>query len=150
VTTEDLARSYLEKARVRLAVLDLLMAERAYSDVVREGQETVERALKAMLRYVGVDPPKVHDVGPALEQYRDRFPDDVPLDRLVAISRELREDREKAFYGDIDFIPTEEYSAEDGERARDGARLAAAAAQQVIGPATSRNGAVGEGAGGVS
>lgn len=40
-----LARSYLEKARVRLKVLDLLLDEEAYSDVVRESQEPVEIAL---------------------------------------------------------------------------------------------------------
>jgi hypothetical protein len=28
----------------------------------------------------------------------------------------------KAFYGDIDFIPTEEYSREDADQAREGAR----------------------------
>ena len=61
-----------------------------------------------MLRYLEVvDPPKVHDVGPT-------------LDRLITISRDLREEREKAFYGEVDFIPTEEYGMEDGERARDG------------------------------
>jgi hypothetical protein len=42
---------------------------------------------------------------------RDRLP------RLAAISRWLRKEREFAFDGDIDFIPTEEYSAADAERA---------------------------------
>ncbi len=44
-----------------------------YSDVVREAQELVELALKGMLRAVGIDPPKVHEVGGALLSNRDRF-----------------------------------------------------------------------------
>jgi len=63
VTNLDLARSYLRKARDRLDILDLLSRKEAYSDVVREAQEIVELALKGMLRAVGVEPPKLHDVG---------------------------------------------------------------------------------------
>jgi len=39
MTNDSLARSYLEKAKVRLAVLDLLFEKQAYSDVVPEAQE---------------------------------------------------------------------------------------------------------------
>lgn len=42
MTSVTLARSYLEKARKRLRILDVLMEEEAYSDVVREAQEIVE------------------------------------------------------------------------------------------------------------
>ena len=58
MTNDSLARSYLTKARVRLKVLDVLKAEGAWSDVVREAQEVVELALKALLREVGIEPPK--------------------------------------------------------------------------------------------
>jgi hypothetical protein len=63
VTGRSLALAYLEKAQKRLRVLEVLLEEQAYSDVVREAQEVVELALKAMLRLVGVEPPKQHDVG---------------------------------------------------------------------------------------
>lgn len=36
---------------------------------------------------------------------------------MAEISHWLRKEREFAFYGDIDFIPTEEYSQADSERA---------------------------------
>ena len=39
------------------------------------------------------------------------------LPRAAEISKRLRREREVAFYGDIGFIPTEEYSATDGQRA---------------------------------
>lgn len=58
-----LAQSYLLKATKRLKVLDVLFQEEAYSDVIREAQELVELALKGILRQIGVEPPKQHDVG---------------------------------------------------------------------------------------
>ena len=77
MTNESLARSYLRKANDRLKVLDLLLKEGGYSDVVREAQEPVELALKGMLRAIGIEPPKLHDVGGLLVQHRDRFAPDV-------------------------------------------------------------------------
>jgi HEPN domain-containing protein len=82
MTNISLAQSYLIKATKRLKILPVLLAEQAYSDVVREAQEIVELALKGMLRQAGVDPPKWHDV-----------------------------------YGDIDFIPTEQYVKKDAQKA---------------------------------
>jgi len=119
VTNISLAVSYLIKARKRLAVLPVLLNEQDFSDVVREAQELVELALKGMLRQVGIEPPKVHDVGKTLEEYRSRFPENVvtEIERLAQISNWLRKEREFSFYGDIDFIPTEEYSREDALKA---------------------------------
>ncbi|MDF0674648.1 MAG: HEPN domain-containing protein [Nitrospira sp.] len=120
MTNESLAKSYLRKASDRLDVLDVLLKKGAYSDVVREAQELVELALKGMLRTIGIEPPKLHDVGGLLLEHRERFPMDVQaqLADLADISKRLRKERELAFYGDIDFIPTEEYSAEDARKAR--------------------------------
>ncbi len=55
MTQDELARSYFVKASKRRRVLEVLLEETAYSDVVREAQELVELALKGMLRKVGVD-----------------------------------------------------------------------------------------------
>jgi hypothetical protein len=119
MTFDDLARSYLEKATKRRRVLEVLLEEEAYSDVVREAQELVELALKGMLRAIGVDPPKWHDVGPVLLEQTEAFDPDVreALPQLAAISAWLRKEREFAFYGDIDFIPTDQYTRKDAERA---------------------------------
>lgn len=119
MTNVDLARSYLLKAQKRLKALAVLRDEGAHSDVVREAQELVELALKGMLRAVGIEPPKFHDVGGLLIEHQAKFPDEVPakLPRAAEISKRLRRERELALYGDIDFIPTEEYSAADAERA---------------------------------
>ncbi len=134
MTNEDLAHSYLHKASDRLDILDLLFKKKAYSDVVREAQEIVELSLKGMLRYVGIEPPRFHDVGSLLLEHRDRFRgiSDKDLVRLVKISKRLRKERELSFYGDIDFIPTEEYSIEDGKYAMEGANFVVGIAKELI------------------
>ncbi len=114
MTNGSLAEAYLQKATARIDVLELLSTKQAWSDVVREAQEIVELALKGMLRYVGVEPPKWHDVGGILVEHGDRFPGETreSLLRMADVSKRLRKERELSFYGDIDFIPTEEYSEE--------------------------------------
>lgn len=134
MTNESLAKSYLRKATDRLKMLDLLMHEGAYSDVVREAQELVELALKGMLRAVGIEPPKLHDVGGLLVEHASRFPAEVRarVETLAEISKRLRKERELAFYGDLDFIPTEEYSEKDARQAREDAELVLGAARRVV------------------
>jgi hypothetical protein len=143
----------------------MLLEENAYSDVVLEAQEVVELALKGMLRQIGIEPPKWHDVGQLILEYRTRFPDEVSLqaEKLAEISAWLRtpalhtpalhrtqcgasvsrtgqcqgaggarEEREFAFYGDIDFIPTERYSKDDAQRAIDDAKFTIQMAELTI------------------
>ena len=73
MTNLDLAKSYIWKAETRLDALEALKKRKNFSDVVREAQETVELALKGMLRAIGVEPPKYHDVGSLLLEHGDRF-----------------------------------------------------------------------------
>jgi HEPN domain-containing protein len=133
VTNTSLAQSYLIKARARLKILPVLMNERAWSDVVREAQEIVELALKGMLRAVGVEPPHWHDVGGMLQEHRDRLASiDPEIDRLAATSAWLRKEREFAFYGEIDLIPTDRYTQADAQRACDETEALVAVAGRVI------------------
>jgi hypothetical protein len=87
-----------------------------------------------MLRFIGVEPPKIHDVGGLLLEHEEKFPKDIAkqLKRLADISKKLRKERELAFYGDIDFIPTEEYTKEDAEEAIRDARLVVGSARKLI------------------
>lgn len=125
MTSLSLATAYFRKAEVRVEVLDLLFERGAYSDVVREAQEVVELALKGILRQSGIEPPKWHDVGGFLLEYVERLPlpARIEAERLASISRWLRKERELSFYGDVDFVPTEQYGPEDAERARADARF---------------------------
>lgn len=120
----DLARDYLRRARVRLDALDVLFEAESWADVVRESQEIVELALKGLLRSCGIEPPRIHDVSAVLLAERDRLPTelDCDVDWLADTSRQLRRDRELAFYGAEDLTPTDFYSKTDALAARKGAR----------------------------
>lgn len=135
MTASPLARAYLSKSRARLQALELLHRLGDYSDVVREAQEVVELATKAVLHAVGVDPPRWHDVGPLLREYRDRLPAPAAeaVDEIAAISRRLRKERELAFYGALDLIPTEAYGAAESEQALADARRVVAWAEACVG-----------------
>jgi HEPN domain-containing protein len=120
----ELARDYIERATARLRAVDVLFEAESWADVVRESQELVELALKALLRSVGIDPPRIHDVSDVLKAEAHRLPDSLrgELGTLTRISRDLRRDRELAFYGAEDLTPSGFYTREDGERARTDAR----------------------------
>ncbi len=120
-----LAADHVRRAEVRLRALDVLYEAGSWADVVRESQEAVELALKGLLRAVGVDPPRVHDVGDVLEAERARLPAALAADveRLAAASRDLRRDRELALYGAEDLTPSDFYREPDAAEARAAARL---------------------------
>jgi hypothetical protein len=69
---------------------------------------------------VGIDPPRIHDVSDVLEAEAHRLPESIAgeLGTLTRISRDLRRDRELAFYGAEDLTPSGFYTRDDGERAR--------------------------------
>ena len=116
----ELARDYIRRATARLQAVDVLFEAGSWADVVRESQEIVELTLKGLLRSVGIDPPRIHDVSDVLEVEAHRLPDPLraELATLTRISRDLRRDLELAFYGAEDLTPSGFYTREDGERAR--------------------------------
>ena len=119
----ELALDYVKRAEVRLRALDVLYDGDSWADVVREAQEIVELALKGLLRSAGIQPPRAHAVSDILRADHDRCPallDSLP--RLAEISRQMRRDRELAFYGAEDLTPSGFYSRQDADCARDGAR----------------------------
>ena len=120
----ELAADHLARASARLKALDVLFDCGSWADVVRESQEVVELSLKGLLRACGVEPPRIHDVADVLLAERDRLPAAVlpHLDRLAGISRQLRRDRELAFYGTEDLTPSSFYREADASLARDSAR----------------------------
>jgi HEPN domain-containing protein len=126
VRNPELAADYVRRADVRLRALDVLFDAGSWADVVRESQEALELALKGLLRACGIDPPRIHDVADVLLAERERLPDALgaEVDLLAALSRELRRDRELAFYGAEDLTPSRFYREPDATRARDAARLA--------------------------
>ena len=120
----DLAADHVRRAGARLRALDVLHDSQSWPDVVRESQEIVELALKGLLRACGIEPPRIHDVADVLLAERDRLPSELMshVERLAAISRTLRRDRELAFYGAEDLTPSTFYREADATLARDSAR----------------------------
>lgn len=112
-----MARSYLRQAEERLKHANEAFKDGNYPYTIRECQEAVELSLKAALRLVGIEPPKVHDVGPILRKNSNLFPDwfRENLNRMATTSRTLRREREASMYGDeeLSLPPEEIYSDND-------------------------------------
>lgn len=121
---QSLAEDYLTRSEKRLKALDTLFEEESWADVVRESQEVVELALKALVGKMNLEVPRIHDVSNILKENKERLPPDAHkhLDKLCKISKELRRDRELSFYGSEDLTPSEFYTKEDAVLARDQAR----------------------------
>jgi HEPN domain-containing protein len=121
VTSDRIARDYLQQAQGRRIALDALFGARAYPAVVRESQDVVELVLKGALRFVGVEPPKRHDTHDVVEQFIDRFPEEWrrTLADLRGALTQLAQDRSPAFYGREaeDIPPSELFGEEDAQRA---------------------------------
>jgi HEPN domain-containing protein len=119
VTSDRLARDYLQRAQARRRALETLLAAHAHADVVREAQEVVELVLKGTLRFIGVEPPKRHDVQAVVREFRHRLPAEwsQALDEIAPVTTELAQERAHAFYGDEeDLIPASELFGEGDAR----------------------------------
>lgn len=116
---DRLARSYFRKSRARRKALQILLEEQSYSDVVREAQEICELLLKAVLRLIGIEPPKFHDVGKIITENVTLLPEAMraKVRDIAQYSFELRRDRELSFYGALDVDPWEDYRREDAGQA---------------------------------
>lgn len=121
----SLVQDYVTRAEDRLDSVDLLHKKASWANVVRESQEIVELCLKAYLRYINVEVPRIHDVSGALMDNKNLLSGEVEknISKIISISKSLRRDRELAFYGTEDLTPSEFYSEEDATEARDSAKF---------------------------
>lgn len=113
--SDALAKAYFEKFLVRAEILEEFQKRKAYSDVIREGQEALELFTKGLLRCIGVEPTHSHDPGKELLPVRKNVPPPFfkRVDEIAEWSRKLRKDRELSFCGARDFVPTQEYSSDE-------------------------------------
>lgn len=114
-------KSYIRQARARLEDAKDAFAEANYPYAVRLSQECVELSLKAVLKLVGIDYPKIHDVSDVLMEVKDRFPDwfRAELDFLRDSSKILVKKREPSLYGSEEAFlsPDEVMNKNDAEDA---------------------------------
>ena len=120
---KGLIKDYVIRSQKRMLALAVLLREESWADVVREAQEVVELILKALLRSCSIEAPRTHDVSGILAEEKARLPSRIQKDlaKIIDISKELRRDRELAFYGSEDLTPSEFYSAKDGKKAYENA-----------------------------
>ena len=119
------ASSYLRQAKARLEDAVEALQEQNHPYAVRLSQECVELSLKAVLRAVAIEYPRVHEVSDILPEIKDRFPEWFrgEIEFLQESSRSLFKKREPSLYGDQAGIlsPDEVMSSSDAE---DGVRRA--------------------------
>jgi hypothetical protein len=136
MNTYDTARANVERGAVILEEAQWLTDRQLWNLVIRRCQEATELALKGALLWATLDVPKTHDVGALLRQYADRFPAPfaTQIPRLASISRALRVERERSFYGDeISGQPPEMlYSQEDAQEAVEKAAFVLAVCRQLF------------------
>jgi len=116
-----IARSYLRQAEARLEDAKDALSEDNYPYAVRLSQECVELSLKAALRAVGIDYPKVYDVSDVLTDVSERFPEwfRAEMDFLCESSKILAKKREISLYGGEEafLAPEDVISREDADDA---------------------------------
>ncbi len=103
--------------------------EENYNLAVRRAQEVVELSLKGCLRILGIDYPKVHDVGFVFVREAGnklRFKED-SLSEIERISKWLSEARAPSFYGERDF------TSEDAKKAFEDAAFVLSEIKAAIG-----------------
>ena len=95
------AKSYLRQASARLEDAKEAYPRTNYPYAVRLSQECVELSLKAVLKAVGIEYPKIHDVSDILAEVSERFPEwfKAEISYLRESSGILLKKREPSLYG---------------------------------------------------
>ncbi len=140
---DESTKRMISRALIIIEEAEYLQGKQAWNMVVRRSQEVVELALKAALLWAQIEVPRIHDVGPILKQYADRYPEPFrrQIPHLASVSRMLRAEREISFYGDEQSgVPPESlYTPEDAKEALSKAHEVLSACQDLIGTAEALN-----------
>jgi HEPN domain-containing protein len=122
LNTLRMAEDFVRRAARFLREASLALSEGDWATCLRRSQECVEMSLKGVLRLVGVEYPRVHDVSEVLPTLgRSALPgwfrDELPY--LAETSRSLAKLRGLAMYGSEDELKpaSELFSADDARRA---------------------------------
>ena len=67
MNTEAMARAYIEDAEYSFSEAKVAFEKGIYHRAVRRAQECIELSLKAILRLVGIEYPRQHDVSIVLQ-----------------------------------------------------------------------------------
>lgn len=116
VNNYDLGKKLLTETGEIIEDLNRDYGSGAWNLTIRRAQEVVELTLKALLKMLGVEFPKVHDVGDVFvrvcEEKGIRIKDEI-LRRITQISASLAEDRAPSFYMERDYDADEAKEAKE-------------------------------------
>ena len=119
MTNHDSGENLLKDAEVYYEEMQRMFEKEKWNIVVRRAQEVVELSLKGILKIMGIDFPKVHNVAPLfVNLLREKGIElgKKVYERILSISLLLAKDRAPAFYGE------KVYSREEAEIAQKGAK----------------------------
>jgi len=111
----DIAKAYIKDSAIILQESEHSFKQGHYHRTVRKCQESVELALKGLLRLKGIEYPKSHKIGKVLI---DTFRTEVEMDFLqkaAELSDRLAVLREPSFYGSEDVPAKELFKDEEVE-----------------------------------
>ena len=117
MNSEKAAKSYFSDARLIFHEASDSQEAGHYHRTVRKCQESVELALKGLLRLVGVEYPRSHRISGVLTHLQLSEVATADLARAAEICDNLADDREPSFYGTDEETPEERYDRNDGDRA---------------------------------
>lgn len=136
MNTKEMAKNYLEDARIYLSQAKESVDEGNYHICIRRSQECVELSLKALLRLLAIEYPKEHDLSDVLIRERDTFPEKIKedVDVLAKISKDLARKRGPAIYGYERELkpPSLIFSKKDAEKALKDAEYVLKSCEEVI------------------
>lgn len=97
----EMARDYATRARRFLKEAEMALAEGDSATSVRRSQEALEMVVKALLRALGIEYPRSHDVSDALIDHKDALPEGLrgEADDLARLVSQLASVRGPALYG---------------------------------------------------
>lgn len=97
----EMAADYLRRALSCLKEAEMALSSGDPALCVRRSQESVELAVKALLRAVAVEYPRKHDVSDALLEFADKMPEPIrrEINDIAALVSELAAVRGPAMYG---------------------------------------------------
>jgi len=95
----DVAKNMIKEAGDCLEEAERAYSKLSYNLSVRRAQETVELSMKGILRLIGIEYPKKHDVGDVFIEQMMKYSQDIDvLEKISEISLRLTKEREASFY----------------------------------------------------
>jgi len=97
----EMARDYMMRAKRFLREAEMALVEGDNATSIRRSQEALEMAVKALLRALGIEYPRSHDVSDVLIDHGDALPENLrsEVEDLAKLVSQLASIRGPALYG---------------------------------------------------